>query len=763
VETEATYSIRKVAGATGYLWTMPTGAAIIDHPAGIGENDTIITVQFATNFGNVDTIKVQSTGCNNSLPRTLILRKAAPQIPTAVLGPINICSEYASATSTSDTVIYRIRAVANASSYTWQLPRNCSTAGSLTTTDTFLVVTFDAQFTSGNIGVRSNSYCDTSTFRNLTVSKVSAAIPGAMQKSFIPNVAAITNVSGMSTDTLRIRRVPLATGYNWSLRLGTNATITHLNATGPNDTAIVVNLLSGFVRDTVVVRSLTAPCAISGARTVVLTAIAPPPAVTNISGNNSPCIGDTITYTATVPAPTIGQTVHTAVRWIVPANTQVVSSNGDSTVIGLRISTGFTGGNLSARSVNLAGIMSTTSFTVTMRYGAITPTALIQRQSSYTGCVGDTMTYRVTAATAAINQAATSVYRWTLPANTSVFSANGDSSSIVLQFNSGYAGGNIWVRAQTSCGILSGIRSLTLTSPKAAPFPNAIASGSGSFYMGCINDSIQFSTSSPAPTASQQAISVYRWSIPANSSIRAANSDSSIVWIKFNAGYTGGVLGVRGQTACGVNSLTRSVTLYQQGTPTPNAIIARSGNFRACVGDTITYRANVAAPNSQQQVALVYRWTIPANATILNAAADSASIRLEFLTGFTGGNLSVRGQTRCGSLGSSRTITLVDTACPSSRFARFTTTQASSRKLRIIPNPNYGQFALTIQLPTQQPEKGILEILDARGARVGAMEVTLTNGQTLHNLFGQKSLRPGTYLLRFRNGKNQITERMLVQ
>jgi hypothetical protein len=762
IETEATYTIRKVTGATGYLWTMPTGATIIEHPGGAGANDTIITVQFATNFATVDTIKVQSTGCNNSIPRALIIRKAAPQPPVAISGPVNICTQYSNTTSSSDTVIYRINALANASGYTWVLPRNCSTAGSLTTTDTFLVVTFDAEFTQGSIGVRSNSYCGTSTIRNLSVSKVAAATPGAMQKSFIPSVAAITNVSGMTTDTLRIRKVNLATGYDWSLRTGSNATITHLNSSGVNDTAIVVNLQTGFVRDTVVVRSLTSPCGISGARTVILTAIAPPVAITSISGSNSPCSGDTITYTALVASPSAGQTAAVSVRWIIPANTQIVSTNGDSTVIGLRILSGFSGGNLSARTVSASGTLSSTSSSILLKYGAITPTSITQRVSVYTGCVGDTMSYTVTAPAASANQAATQTYRWTLPANTSIYSANSDSSKIVLQFNTGYAGGNIWVRAQTACGVLSGIRSLALTAPKSAPMPTAIAAATGNFYVGCGSDSLEFTTSTPSPTASQEAIDIYRWTIPANAQIKAANTDSSSIWIKFNAGFTGGTLSVRGQTACGAFGTTRSASVYRAGTPTPNAIIARSGNYRACVGDTITYRVNVAAPNSQQQAATVYRWTIPANTTIMNAAADSSSVRLEMLTGFAGGALSVRGQTTCGLLGTAKTVNLVDTACPTSRFARLNNLLNQNASIKIIPNPNRGSFALRIQLPGQQPEKGLLELLDARGMRVGAQEITLYSGQTISSIWDQKMLRPGIYWIRFRNGRYQISEKMLI-
>jgi hypothetical protein len=46
----ATYTISKVTGALGYVWTMPVGATIASHPGGIEDNDTIIKVTFPLIF-----------------------------------------------------------------------------------------------------------------------------------------------------------------------------------------------------------------------------------------------------------------------------------------------------------------------------------------------------------------------------------------------------------------------------------------------------------------------------------------------------------------------------------------------------------------------------------------------------------------------------------------------------------------------------------------------------------------------------------------
>ena len=45
----ATYTIRKIDGAASYNWLMPTGATAY-HPAGLGENDTIVKVIYTNSL-----------------------------------------------------------------------------------------------------------------------------------------------------------------------------------------------------------------------------------------------------------------------------------------------------------------------------------------------------------------------------------------------------------------------------------------------------------------------------------------------------------------------------------------------------------------------------------------------------------------------------------------------------------------------------------------------------------------------------------------
>ena len=59
-ETGVTYSIASVSGASGYAWTLPTGATVAS-----GANAESITVDFASTGGNVSVIPTSS--CGNGL------------------------------------------------------------------------------------------------------------------------------------------------------------------------------------------------------------------------------------------------------------------------------------------------------------------------------------------------------------------------------------------------------------------------------------------------------------------------------------------------------------------------------------------------------------------------------------------------------------------------------------------------------------------------------------------------------------------------
>jgi len=464
----------------------------------------------------------------------------------------------------SDSVGYNTNTVLNANTYTWTIPTNSNSLTSLTTSDTILGLKYLSSFTSGTITVKANNYCGSSTTsKTLAITKVVAVAPTAIQKSFVPSVAAITNVSGLTKDTLIIRKVANATGYNWTMKVGTYvSSITHINNAGENDTAVVIIMRAGFTKDTVSVKSLTT-CSISAEKTLALSALSLPPNPTAISGSTSPCKGSTINYTASAGSPSSTQAPTTSFRWTKPNGTTIISYNADSSQIGLRFDDTYSGGTLSVKAVSAVNVLSTSSFTLTLKYLPPTPTAINSSTSNFSPCVGNTVTYTVSCPAPTTAQSSAAKFRWTIPTNSTIIaSPNGDSSSISVVFNSGYTGGTITAKAVSACDVVGTVKSVSMVSLKLPATPTSITSLTAN---ACVGDNIVFNTTSPSPSTSQEVTSKYRWTIPAYTNISNANTDSSQITLHFNAGYIGGILSVKGQTACGALGTAKTKSLTHTG------------------------------------------------------------------------------------------------------------------------------------------------------------------------------------------------------
>jgi hypothetical protein len=157
-------------------------------------------------------------------------------------------------------------------------------------------------------------------------------------------------------------------------------------------------------------------------------------------------------------------------------------------------------------------------------------------------------------------------FRWTRPVGTTVLLSNADSSQIRIRYDATFVGGTLSVAAVSNCNIAGTSFSSTLA--YLPPTPTNITSRTG-LYNACINDTITYTVVVPAVVAGQRAASVYRWTIPAFTAIQSAAVDSSSIKLKFNTGYIGGNLTVKGQTACGATAqgTARTQALTHTGCP----------------------------------------------------------------------------------------------------------------------------------------------------------------------------------------------------
>ena len=352
----ATAPATNAASVLFYRWTLPVGSQLVS----VNANDSSsITIKFPTTPTSLVLSVIAVSGCGNSTAKTLTLNATVPAAPTIITGLTDVCASIGTAAQSSN-VTYSITAVNNAASYLWAVPSGVTLVSGQGTTSVNVV--FASSFVSGNITVQSISPCGNSTAKTLTVYKRVAATPPAIQKDFSPiSIAAVTNVCGLVSETYRIKKVTYATSYNWKMTVGTKATITHINALGINDTAVIVTFLSGFTKDTISVASVT-PCSVSSAKTVVLNATLLPPtpsSITSSTGIYNACIGNQIAYTVVVPAPTATQVAASVYRWTKPNNTVIVSAAADSSSITLQFNVGYTGGSVTCKGQTPCGIQGT--------------------------------------------------------------------------------------------------------------------------------------------------------------------------------------------------------------------------------------------------------------------------------------------------------------------------------------------------------------------------------------------------------------------
>ena len=362
-DTIQNYVVANISGLT-YTWSVTgTGNRIL---SGQSTRSVIVVMKVA------GVISVATSGvCGVNPTVTLSVTKAVPAAPSVMTySGTNVCLYTQAAfalTGIKDT--FRIKQVTNATGYIWELPGGCAFQN---INDTTIAIVYPDTITLSSASPRyvkaySLSACDTSLAKSTTLTRTVVAATGVIYQSFLANSttgpAAVTNVctlAGAGSETYMIRKVSTALAYNWSLKIGTHATITHLNPSGVNDTAIRVSFLAGFTRDTIVLYSINGCGIAATSRTVALNALLLPPTPTAIASSTSiynACIGSVVNYSVTVALPTATQVAASVYRWTKPNNTVILSAASDSSAISLKFNTGYTGGSLTVKGLTNCGVL----------------------------------------------------------------------------------------------------------------------------------------------------------------------------------------------------------------------------------------------------------------------------------------------------------------------------------------------------------------------------------------------------------------------
>lgn len=149
------YSINAVSQATGYTWTVPTGATIVS-----GQGTSVISVSFNSSFVG-DSLYVQAYNNCGAGPSRSLYVKGRPAIPGAISGSLNVCAGQTG-------LVYSISPVIGAAAYTWTKPVGAVITNGQGTTQ----ITMTMGPASGSLKVKASNACGASTNKTLALNVV---------------------------------------------------------------------------------------------------------------------------------------------------------------------------------------------------------------------------------------------------------------------------------------------------------------------------------------------------------------------------------------------------------------------------------------------------------------------------------------------------------------------------------------------------------------------------------------------------------------
>jgi hypothetical protein len=159
----------------------------------------------------------------------------------------------------------------------------------------------------------------------------------------------------------------------------------------------------------------------------------------------------------------------------------------------------------------------------------------------------------------------------------------------------------------------------------------------------------------------------------------------------------------------------------------------------------------------------VYRWTKPNNTTITSASTDSLTITLQFNTGYTGGSVTVKGQTACGAQGTAKSQAVTHTGCPTGTRSMAGAVETTGEVSAVIyPSPNDGNFTLVVNTGVQTTSNATVELVDMYG-RVVARYSAVNNFGMINKSIRNTNLSDGMYTVRYTIGKTTGNTRMMIQ
>ncbi len=536
--TGIVYSISVVANATTYTWNVPAGWNIT---SGAGTNSITVTAGTFGQNGNISVTAGNSCGTSEATVYAVSVNPAIPSTPGSITGSAAVCP------ATTGNV-YSISSVADATTYTWNVPAGWNiTSGAGTTSITVTAGTFGQD---GNISVTAGNSCGTSTAAQLavTVNPATPASPGAISGAATVCPATAGNVYSVSA-------VANATSYNWTVPAGWSITA------GAGTISITVTAGS-FGQNGNISVNATNSCGTSGVSTFAVTVNPAAPATPGVITGPSPVCPNTAGFVYSIAAVANA----TSYNWNVPVGWTITAGAGTTSIT---VTSGAAAGNITVASVNSCGTSSQQTKAITLNPavpaipGTISGAAAVCPATTGNG-------YSISPVANA------TTYTWVVPAGWSITSGSGTTS---ISVTAGAAGqnGNITVTAGNGCGTSSAQTKAVVVSPGTPATPGTITGPSPV----CPNATgIVYSVAAVANATS------YNWVLPAGWSVTAGAGTNSIT---VTTGAAGGNITVAAVNSCGVSDAVKTININpvvaannsgwtdNNGPKTPDLITVNSG------------------------------------------------------------------------------------------------------------------------------------------------------------------------------------------
>ena len=193
-QTNITYKVPSITGASSYIWTLPNGFN------GISSTDSIV-IFLGINATSGNIIVKGNNNCGDGIASSLpIIVNPLPSNAGVISGLDKVCKG-------QTNITYNVPTISNATSYIWTLPYGVS--GNSNTNN--IIVDFDTNSISGNIKVRGENNCGYGVLNQAFI--IVSPIPQ------VPNIIGQINTQPYSNELYSITQ-QLGEIYYWSATNG---------------------------------------------------------------------------------------------------------------------------------------------------------------------------------------------------------------------------------------------------------------------------------------------------------------------------------------------------------------------------------------------------------------------------------------------------------------------------------------------------------------------------------------------------------------